>query len=345
MEKPRSNVVLHLEAGRFRRVVVLRALQLGDLLCAVPAFRALRSALPSARVSLVGLPWARDFVDRFDAYLDDFIEFPGYPGLPERAVDVRSIPPFLSAMQGQSFDLAIQMQGDGSVTNALVALFGARSTAGFHVPGQPAPEGAALVPYPSSLSEVRRLLCLVERLGALPCGEDLEFSVRDWEEREWCELRSQAGLEGSPYACVHAGARDPARRWTVEGFAAVARALAERGVRPVLTGEGVEESRRAAEIASACGAGVVDLVGRTPLGVLAAAIRGACVVVCNDTGVSHLADALRVPSVVVFLTTDPARWAPLDRGRHRVVRADSSGVRDVVAALRALLGGEGRRAA
>ncbi len=345
MEKPRTTGVLHLEAGRLRRIVVLRALQLGDLLCAVPAFRALRAALPSAHVALVGLPWAGDFVDRFAAYLDEFIEFPGYPGLPERTVDVRSVPPFLATIQQHSFDLAIQMQGDGSVTNPLVALFGARRAAGFHLPGQPAPEGAALVAYPASLPEVRRHLYLMEALGAAPCGEDLEFPVRAHEERQWCELRSQAHLDGASYACVHAGARDPARRWTVEGFAAVARALAERGVLPVLTGHGAEERRRAAEIASACGTPVVDLVGRTSLGVLGAAIRGARLIVCNDTGVSHLADALRVPSVIVFRTTDPARWAPLDRRLHRVVRVDSSGLPEIVSALDALLAREGRRAA
>ena len=54
------------------RVVVFRALMLGDLLCATPALRALRQGLPGARLSLVGLPWARALATRLDAIFEKY---------------------------------------------------------------------------------------------------------------------------------------------------------------------------------------------------------------------------------------------------------------------------------
>lgn len=111
-----------------QRVVLVRALVLGDMLCAVPAFRALRKALPKAHVLLVGLPWARDFAARFSAYLDGFLEFPGFPGLTERSPNLGQIPGFLQTAQQARFDLAIQLHGNGLLTNPLTTLLGAGRT-------------------------------------------------------------------------------------------------------------------------------------------------------------------------------------------------------------------------
>src|SRR5207248_1148704 len=131
MDDPQSGASAHrLSEPRPRRVVILRALKLGDLLCAIPAFRALRGALPDAEITLVGLPAAEAFVQRFPEHLDRFYAFPGFPGLPEQPPDVRQWPSFLTALQDEHFDLALQMHGSGSFVNPVTVLFGARHTAG-----------------------------------------------------------------------------------------------------------------------------------------------------------------------------------------------------------------------
>jgi ADP-heptose:LPS heptosyltransferase len=305
--------------GTPRSVVILRALQLGDLLCAVPAFRALRAALPSARLFLVGLPWARVFVQRFSAYFDGFLEFPGYPGLPEQTPRLEALPAFFALAQRERFDLALQMHGNGGITNPLTVLLGAKRNAGYFQPGNYCPDPERFLEYPDHVPEVWRHLLLMDFLGVPLRGEELEFPIREEDRQRLEELPEADDFLTGPYVCLHPGARAAARRWSPQHFAAVADSLARRGLRVVLTGS-AEEAPLTAEVATAMALSAVDLAGKTGLGTVAALLERASLLVCNDTGVSHLAAALRVPSVVVFDRMPETRgWAPLDHQRHRVV--------------------------
>ncbi len=159
------------------KIVIFRALQLGDLLCAVPAWRALRWAYPQAEIKLIGLPWAKTFVQRFNHYLDGLIEFPGYPSLPEVTPRISALPTFLERLQAQQIDLAIQMHGDGTDINPLIMLLGARHTAGFYLPGRYCPDETRFLSYPAHEPEVWRHLRLMEHLGFALQGDDVEFPL------------------------------------------------------------------------------------------------------------------------------------------------------------------------
>jgi ADP-heptose:LPS heptosyltransferase len=305
------------------RILIFRALQLGDLLCAVPALRALRSALPEADITLVGLPWSEIFVERFHHYIDDFIEFPGIPGFPEREPQIEAFPAFLRTVQEQKFDLALQMQGSGAIANTLIVLFGARLSAGYYLPDQYCPDEARFLPYPDLEPEVWRHLRLMEFLGIPLQGDHLEFPILEQDWIEFQQLQAQRQLEPGGYMCIHPGARAAARRWPAENFAIVADALSEKGLQVVLTGS---EAERALldQVAGKMKTPAVNLAGATSLGALAALLSCARLLVCNDTGVSHLADARDIPSIVLFSASDPSRWAPLNRDLHRVLDGAAS---------------------
>ena len=68
------------------------------------------------------------------------------------------------------------------------------------------------------------------------------------------------------------------------------------------------------------------VAGRTGLLELAALVGAARLLVCGDTGVAHLATALRTPSVVLFGPASPQRWSPpADRAWHRVLWSGRTG--------------------
>jgi hypothetical protein len=320
------------------RIAVFRALQVGDLLCAVPALRALRSAFPAARITLIGLPWASQFAQRFAACVDDFIAFPGHPSLPEPAADMHGYAAFVERVRALQCDLAIQLHGSGGLSNPVVQYFGARLTTGFTC--RPQRDGPTFFPYPERGHEAARWLSLVALLG----GEDgdgnaaLEFPVLEADEAELQATGLPALLADRRYACLHAGARDPARRWAIDGFAAVGDALAARGLAVVLTGSAAEQPL-AASVAARMRYPALNAALPWSLGAMAALMQRARLLVCNDTGVSHIAAGLQLPSVVVFPRDDAAhreRWAPMDCVRHRWVVAADDRAADAV--LRASLG-------
>ena len=284
------------------------------MLCAVPALRALRAAYPEAKIDLIGLPWTAEFLQRFD-YVDELIEFPGFPGIPEVPYDPRELASFVSAVQGE-FDLALQLHGSGTNSNAFAALLGARVTAGYYLPSLWCPDPEFFLPYPAHAHEIHRCLEVVEFLGIPSLGDHPEFPERPEDARQLTTAWPQ--WQDEPYVCLHPGAFETERRWPVQSFASTGDALADAGFTVVLTGSSGERPLTAA-VAEAMRAPAVDLGGRTSLGAVAALLRGASLLVSNDTGISHLAVAVAAPSVVVFSASDPVRWAPLDRERHRVV--------------------------
>jgi len=300
-----------------KRILIFRALHLGDLLNAVPAFRALRAAFPNSEITFVGLPWSEEFVKRFHSYLDGFLSFPGFPGLPEQTPDLARLLSFLNEVQSMNFDLAIQMQGSGDIVNPLIGLFGARRTAGFYPSGGYCPDHEWFLEYPEQEPEVWRHLRLMEFLGVPLSGDELELPLFEDDWKAFQQIRGRFRLE-SKYVCIHPGANAKERRWPPHRFAVIADHLAANGYQVVLTGV-EKEAHLTASVALHMRASAVDLAGKTNLGTLGALVSRAQLVVSNDTGVSHVAAALKTPSVVLFPVSPSVRWAPQNEKLHKRV--------------------------
>jgi ADP-heptose:LPS heptosyltransferase len=318
-----------------RKIAVLRSLFLGDVLCATPALRALRNRFPQAEITFIGLPWARDLVDRLSS-IDRFSPFPGYPGLPEMAYEPSRTRQFIERARRQQYDLVVQMHGCGPASNDFVTALGGATSVGF---SRDADDRLTVqVPWRDDEHEVQRWFRLVGALGADVSETDLDFPLQRGDFARADELLGSVTASDRPLIGFHAGAKDPARRWPVERFAELAGRLAlEIDCRFVLTGTAAERALLD-RLTSSVHAPVVNLAGQTDLGALAAVIARLDLLVTNDTGASHVAAAVGTPSVVLFGPTLPAQWAPLNRRLHRPLDAGElmGGLRDGAAALAAL---------
>lgn len=305
------------------RILVVRSLPgIGDLLCSVPALRSLRSAYPLASITWLGLPGTEWFGKRFAHLIDDWLPFPGFPGIPEGWQGAEATVEFLQFVQTLSFDLTLQIHGSGIYINPFLTLMGGQLRAGFYLPGQFCPDADFFIPYPQTLPEVERLLQLMTFLGLPDQGTALEFPLNADEYQAGLRLLDAHSLTPGEYVCLHPGASSRDRCWEPTEFARVAQQISAKGYRIVLTGTGGERDLADQVIAQLEISGQrrpVNLAGRTCLGGLAVLLQHSALLICNDTGISHLAAALEVPSVVVFSNSEVQRWAPGDSRRHRVI--------------------------
>ena len=270
------------------RVLVYRALGLGDFLTAVPAYRALARAFPAAEVSLAAPEPLRPLAALTGAV--DVL-------LPTAEL---APPPW----RGPAPELAVNLHGRGpQSTRVLQALEPQRLVAfAREDPGVSGPRWRA------EEHEVERWCRLLAESGIPADPADLDLA---------------APGEDPPMAAatvVHVGAAGAARRWPVDRFAAVARVLEDSGHSVVLTGVDAERPLAMAVAHSAGLAADRVLAGRLGLGGMAALVAAARLVVCGDTGVAHLATAYGTPSVLLFGPMAPALWGPPPtRRQHRVL--------------------------
>jgi ADP-heptose:LPS heptosyltransferase len=302
-----------------RRIAIFRALQLGDLLQAVPAMRALRAGFPNAEITLIGLSWAKSFSQRFHHYVDRFIEFAGFPGIGEVEVNPERTARFIEEQRAYGYDIAIQMHGSGRTSNRFVLALGATVSAGYFE-GECPDELTLGAPYPDDQPEVYRNLGLTKLLGCPDCDIGLEFPLSNEDRTEAAMLRHGLPRVDHTWIGLHPGARPPSRRWPALYFASIADDFARRfNAQIILTGS-PDEKVIVQSVAAQMVTRPLNLAGKTSLGGLAAMISELDLFVSNDTGPAHIANAVDTPSITIFGPANHKRWAPLDQTHHPIVR-------------------------
>jgi ADP-heptose:LPS heptosyltransferase len=162
--------------------------------------------------------------------------------------------------------------------------------------------------------EVLRLLEVVALAGAEPMTLLPRLPVSDADRA----ASTQAVPSGAgPLAVVHPGARDLRRRWPADRFAQVADELAARGARVVVTGT-LTERATAEQVVAGMTYDARVVAGDLSLGGLIGLLRRATLLVSNDTGPRHLAEAVGTATVSLFWCGNVASAAPLTRARHRI---------------------------
>ena len=280
---------------------------IGDCLLAVPAIRSLQHSDPEAEIWVVARDWVKDV----------FLHYPFVKGslsLPPAERGLRALGRFAGELREQSFDTALLLTN--SFGSALpFALARIPNRWGYASDGRRPllTQSLRFGDEEPPVHQVDYYLNLVRAMGiSPPASPVLDFPLQQ-EEITWAAAYlSEQGLSLQDTLVVlnPGGFYGSAKRWPAASFGALA-ALLQADTRAQIVIVGTRHEGPLVEpISAAISSPPVDLTGRTTLRQLAAVISRADLMVTNDSGPMHLANALQVPVVALFGPTDPRVTAP-----------------------------------
>jgi lipopolysaccharide heptosyltransferase I len=310
----------------YKNILIMKPSSLGDLVLALPALTALRRNFPKAKTSWVVRPEFAALLENHP-HLDQIIPFdrkflgkawhsPGAFG---------ALVSLVRRLRAGNFDVVFDFQGLFR-TASLAWLSGCDKRFG----GAGTREFAHIF-YTDKISQDMESAHLVDYYmkiitAAGATDTDVEFVLPEHPEAAASvgRLLADQKISAANYAVFVPGSAHADKCWPTERFAELADLIAQKsGFSVVATGMKSEASV-VQKLQNLAKVPVTNLAGQTSLGELIALVKGARLVVSNDTGPGHIAAAAGVPLVLMFGKSNPIRVGPYGRKRC-VVAIDAEG--------------------
>lgn len=305
------------------RVLIVLPKWVGDVVLATPALRALRQHYADQQITFVVKSNLAPVLSGGD-WMNDLVFWPSRDASrPQRR---RSFLGFAAELRERQFDIAILFAN--SFRSALLArLAGIKRRVGYDRDGRGLILTDKLLPEKANgkfvpISMIRYYNAIARYLGCRECPEMPELFTTPEEQAAAEQAIAKAGVKpGQPIVVLNPGASfGPAKCWMPERFAEVGDRLAETRNAAVFVSCGPREIAVARAVAGRMRKPVTVLDSPVmPLGPSKALIRRASLLVTNDTGPRHFANAFGTPVVTIFGPTDP-QWTATNAAKERPLR-------------------------
>jgi len=316
-----------------RTFLLLQLKRVGDVLLCTPIIRAIRAHEPECRIVFV-TEGANEPILRANPRLDAVVTLPARMGIGDWCA-------LRARLRHERADIAIDFSGTPR-SCIITALAGASTRLGFRVRAPRRWLYNRLVVPNLDTYTVDRRLDLLRAIGIPDRGFAPEIHLDDADRREARRLLDVVGFAtGGPIVAIAPTSRRNAKRWSADGFARAGAWARGRIGGEILLLFGPGEEEQVEEVRRLIPGGARRLRGMPGLRAAAALIERSRVVIANDGGLKHIAVALGVPTVTVFVSTGPAGWHPPNEPLHAAIiaRGDvEAEVGEVCAAIDMILG-------
>ncbi len=299
-----------------RNILTVRLDNIGDVVMLGPALRAIKENLPESKITLLASPAGTHAasllrqVDRIITWRAIWQDVGN-----QMPIDAARELQLVEALAEADFDAAIVFTSfsQSPYPPAYIAYLA-------EIPlrlGQSKEFGGSVLTTwikapDDTMHQVDRNLYLLQRAGFVISHRELSINIPE-QAREYIDLKlASKGIEpDEPFILVHPGASCSARTYPFERWSDIALHMIHYSGLPVVISGNEKDARRLEQMGSTAWAGSIILAGQTTVEQYAALVSRSSLVMSGHTSTMHLADAVGIPSVILFSGTDlECQWKP-----------------------------------
>lgn len=299
----------------YRKILIVKPSSMGDVVHSLPFLNSIKSCFPRAEIhwiiakGLEGLLDGHPMIDRLIIINKD-----RWKRLSKTGETIKEIRYLLKDLRHENYDLVIDLQGllrSGIITMATRA----HVRAGF----AGAREGSRLfynkkIKVRKDIHAVDRNMKIAEALGCDTKDIIFPFPLIKNDLKEIKEIKNTL----KDYVVIVPGARWDTKIWPAENFGRIASMLS---LKSFVVG-GKADMLIAEKVVDVSQGSAISIAGSTGLRELIEIMKGARLVISNDSGPMHIAAGFRVPVVAIFGPTSPLRTGPYGKG-HIIIKSDT----------------------
>ena len=314
-------------SGNPKNILVVRLGAMGDIVHVIPAVMNLRTAFPSAYISWLVEDKLKDLVEGLPC-IDEVIVFPRrqlqtYLKYPQKYFKIiPGIRTFLKKLRNKNYDVALDFHGNFK-SGLLTYLSKAKTRIGFS-------KGYCkecnfvftnlqITPQQKKMHRIDKYLNLLHGLGIEPKYQKPVFSIPDTDRLYIDDFIQQNHLDKKPIAIIQPGTSlfGKYKRWPPKNYANLADRLTQELGYSVVFTWGAPEYEIIKEITSLMQYHATIACKTSSVKQLIALLQRAHIFIGGDTGPTHIASCIGIPTIAIFGPKDPVIYAPY--GKNAVV--------------------------
>ena len=291
-----------------KRVLLVRLRSIGDTVLTTPSLFALKRFLPHASVDILLEDWVAPVLDGF-AYADKVIT------LERGSTSARAR--VARQLRANNYDVVYNLHG-GTTATLLTRATGAKHRVGYktyqyaRLHNHLSPSSSLLWGQDKTHS-VEQQLALLGWTG-VPVSDrpPTQLAVTPEASAAIAERLQVAGLANALFAVIHPAAAFATKQWSADKFGHLAEDIRSKGLAVVAITTASEKP--VIDEMNKNTATPVEAFTDLTLPEITALLARTRVFVGNDSGIAHIAAAVKTPSVVIFGSSNTAHWRPWTPG-------------------------------